>query len=175
MSEDEIQVSKEHYFNSTYDSKRRFCSYWHQIDEVRKLNPSSILEVGIGNGLVSDHLKKHGYSITTVDIDSDLNPDVVASIQDLPFKNGKFEVVMAYEVLEHLPFEEFSVAMQELKRVAQNYILISLPDRNRAYRFQIQLPKIGDIKFLIPIPTFIKSEHKFDGEHYWEIGKKIIL
>ena len=35
----------------------------------------------------------------------------------------------------------------------------------------MQIPKIGYMKMLIPLPRFKKSIHKFDGEHYWEIGK----
>ena len=26
-----VQVEAGHYFRSNYDSKERFCSYWHQI------------------------------------------------------------------------------------------------------------------------------------------------
>lgn len=41
----------------------------------------------------------------------------------------------------------------------------------RVYRFDVQLPKLGEIKRLIQLPRFKKTVHKFDGEHYWEIGK----
>ncbi len=35
----------------------------------------------------------------------------------------------------------------------------------------MQIPKIGEIKKLIPLPRLKKTIHKFGGEHYWEIGK----
>ena len=28
------QVKPDHYYKITYDTKERFCSYWHQIHEV---------------------------------------------------------------------------------------------------------------------------------------------
>ncbi len=73
------QVEAAHY-NLKYDSKERFCSYWHQINEITKLKPEKVLEVGIGNGFVSDYLKKRNFNVTTVDIDKDLKPDIVGSV-----------------------------------------------------------------------------------------------
>ena len=35
------QVEPNHYFSKSYDSKERFISYWHQINEIIKLNPKS--------------------------------------------------------------------------------------------------------------------------------------
>jgi hypothetical protein len=51
------QVEPAHYLKS-YDTKGRFISYWHQIDEIFKLSPENVLEIGIGNRFVSDYLKK---------------------------------------------------------------------------------------------------------------------
>lgn len=31
--------------------------------------------------------------------------------------------------------------------------------------------KLREIKRLIPLPRFKKLVHKYDGKHYWEIGK----
>ena len=36
-----------------YDQKPRWISYWHQIDEVLRLAPQTVLEIGIGNQWVS--------------------------------------------------------------------------------------------------------------------------
>ncbi|KXS41562.1 MAG: methyltransferase type 11 [Candidatus Frackibacter sp. T328-2] len=166
------QVEKNHYFNKKYDSKNRIISYWQQIEEVKKCNPESILEIGIGNKFVSDYLKKHNYNIKTMDIDPDLEPDKVGSVTDIPFEDNSFDCVLCCEVLEHIPFNQFRVALKEINRVAKRRVILSIPDASRKYRFLIQIPKIGEIKFLIPIPRLKKLEHKFDGEHYWEIGKR---
>jgi len=63
------QVEPDHYYNIIYDTKERFCSYWHQIQEVLLLKPSEVLEIGIGNGFVSRYLKERGINVTTLDID----------------------------------------------------------------------------------------------------------
>ena len=46
------QVAPDHYFNKSYDTKERFISYWRQINEIIKLGPNRVLEIGIGNGFV---------------------------------------------------------------------------------------------------------------------------
>ncbi len=75
-----FQVHPNHYLNKSYDSKVRFISYWHQINEIIKLKPKSVLEIGIGNGFVSKYLKERKLDIITLDIDKRLNPDVVGNI-----------------------------------------------------------------------------------------------
>ena len=113
------QVNKDHYFTESYCSTRRFISFAEQIKNIINTNPDSVLEVGIGNGVVSDFIRKKGLNITTVDFDKELNPDYTASIMELPFKNDSFDCVCCFEVLEHLPFKCFNTALQELQRVSK--------------------------------------------------------
>jgi ubiquinone/menaquinone biosynthesis C-methylase UbiE len=166
-----LQVDQDHYFGKTYDSKWRFISYWHQINEIMTLEPKSILEIGIGNGFVANYMKKRGLNVTTTDIDEHLNPDKVGSVLSIPFADKSFEVVGCFEVLEHLPYGDFHKALSEIRRVSAKYAVLSLPDRTRAYRLDIEAPKIGELKKLIILPRLKPPKHKFDGEHYWEIGK----
>lgn len=166
-----LQVEPNHYFNEFYDSKKRWISYWHQINEIIKLNPKRVLEIGIGNSFVSKYLKERKLNIVTLDIDSRLNPDVVGSVLNIPLKDNSFDVVACYEVLEHLPYENFSRALSEIFRVSNSYAILSLPDVSRVYRLYVHIPKMGVFKRLIPLPRIKSPIHKFDGEHYWEIGK----
>lgn len=112
------QVEPEHYFRDEYDSKQRWMSYWIQINELRKLKPRSILEIGIGNGLVSHYLRQRGFDITTMDIDERLKPDIVGSVLSIPFSSDSFEVVACFEVLEHLPYGDFLTALKEINRIS---------------------------------------------------------
>jgi len=164
------QVEPDHYYTN-YDTKERFCSYWHQIQEILSLNPKNTLEIGIGNGFVSKYLKQRGFNVITLDIDRRLNPDIAGSVLNIPFSDETFEVVACYELLEHLPYENFKRAMSEIFRVSSSHALLSLPDVNRTYRLCVQIPKIGEFQKLIPFPRLRKTIHHFDGQHYWEIGK----
>ena len=166
-------MTRNHYYNGTYDSKERFSSYWHQIDEILSLNAEQVLEIGIGNGLVSSYLNLRKKKIITLDIDKDLNPDVVGSVVDIPFADESFDIVACYEVLEHLPFSYFPAVLIELKRISKAYVILSLPDKTgRAYRFNVHIPKIGEVKSLITIPRLRPIKWEFNGVHYWEVGTR---
>ena len=73
-----------------YDSKERFISYWHQLNEIFKLKPSNVLEIGIGYGLTSAYLKNSGINVVTLDIKKEFNPDVPGSVLKIPFPNDFF-------------------------------------------------------------------------------------
>jgi ubiquinone/menaquinone biosynthesis C-methylase UbiE len=165
------QVEPDHYYDNDYDSKGRFCSYWHQIDEIIKLDPNEALEIGIGNGFVSKYLKNKGLRVTTLDIDKRLNPDVLGSVLQLPFPNESFDMIACYEVLEHLPYKDFPKALSEIHRASSSHAVFSVPDSTRAYRLDVQIPKIGEVRKLIQLPRLRAPKHQFNGEHYWEIGK----
>lgn len=161
-----------HYYSFKYDTKERFTSYWHQIHEIISLEPETILEIGVGNKFLSDYLKKRNYNIISLDIEHALRPDVIGSVTCIPFANASFDAIACYEVLEHLPFSEFGKALREIRRVAKKYVVISLPDVTRSVRFFIHLPKLGIRKILLEYPAIKPNNHIFNGEHYWEIGKK---
>lgn len=158
------------YFRDSYDSKARFCSYWHQIHEILALRPQSVLEIGIGNGFVSDYLRKRGYSVTTVDIDEQLNPDYVGSVLSLPFEDESFDVVACFEVLEHIPYESFSQALREMHRVSRANAVLSIPDSSRAYPFWLRVGPLWDIRWLIRVPRLRGRRRSRVTLHFWEIG-----
>lgn len=155
-----------------YDTKERFASYWHQINEAINLQPLSILEVGIGTKFVSSYLEKVGFKITTVDIIKELSPAVNASIIRLPFIEDCFDVCLCCEILEHLPFKHFSISLMELHRVCKSTLILSLPDVSWFLRTRFDAPLLSLPTNVISLPTIISDTHVFDGEHYWEIGKK---
>lgn len=166
-----LKMGREHYFRESYDTKERFISYWHQINETIKLKPNKVLEVGIGNGFVSRYLREKGIDVTTLDIVRELKPGVAGSVLSMPFVNKSFNVVTCYEVLEHLPYVDFTKALKEIRRVSREYVILSLPDHTAVYRFNIELPRIKPIKKLIPHPFPRPTHHEFDGVHHWIIGK----
>jgi ubiquinone/menaquinone biosynthesis C-methylase UbiE len=164
------QVDKSHYKFETYINKNRFSSYYYQLKYIERLNPYNFLEIGGGAGilkkLIPDNIKYFN-----VDVSKELNPDIIATVEQLPFKDNEFDLVGCFQVLEHLPFEKFSRLLEELGRVCSGNVLISLPYANHKIMVEITLPKSKMIALNIIIPKFYKP-HKFDGQHYWEIGKK---
>jgi hypothetical protein len=81
------------YSGEDYETKGRFCSYWHQVDEVRKAIPNpeagkKVLIIGKGSGIVDGFLSRLGYCVETLDIDQSLNPTHCASVLDMPMLNG---------------------------------------------------------------------------------------
>jgi len=174
--ENEILKNKtpKEYSFAEYDSLKTFISYFYQIDSVIKTKPGSVLEIGIGNGTVSDYLRKTGIQVTTCDSNKNLFPDVVADVRKLPFKDGFFDSVLACQVLEHIPFDDFEKALFELNRVSRKNVIISLPD---TYYYAEGTLKIvipffeRQIHFLINFP-FLRKKIVNKEEHFWEIGLK---
>jgi predicted SAM-dependent methyltransferase len=160
------------YFKNMYDTKERFCSYWHQIDEVLKIRPDNLLEIGIGNGFVSHYLKGKGIKIVSMDILAELAPLVVGAVEKIPFAKESFDSILCCEVLEHLPYSSFVPSVKNLAEAARRFIILSLPDVSTVYRVHLELPRMKKIKTMFHHPYPRPVPHTYDGEHHWEIGKK---
>ncbi len=171
----DVQVPKEHYLED-YDDVKRFIAYFYQIDLVRKLKPDRVLEIGVGNKTVSNYLKQNGIKLDTCDFDKDLNPDYVADIRDLPFDDKCYDVVMACEVLEHIPWKDLDKALSELQRTSKKYVLISIPYSSTGFELILKFPFVRtiikrpflDLFFRIPF-SFVPIKSR---QHHWEMGRK---
>lgn len=171
-----IQVPKENYFGK-YDNITRFISYFYQADLIRELKPDNVLEIGIGNKTVVNYLKQNGIKIDTCDFDESLKPDYVADIRNLPFKNGSYDVVMACEILEHIPWKDVDKALNELHRISKKFALISIPYSAASFELILKFPLIEKILKKPFIDLFFRMPYSFvdinfSGQHYWEMGKK---
>ncbi len=167
-----VQVNASHYSFKNYMSKGRWASLWHQIDEIHGFATDLILEIGPGSGILKAICQTYGIDLQTLDFDPDLTPDYVSSVTSMPFKDDHFKVVCAFQVLEHLEFEQSCRAFSEMVRICRGRILISLPDVRPVWRIQFPIPKIRMFDTPIEKPLWRPPEHIFDGEHYWEIGKR---
>lgn len=165
------------YTTAGSDDLGTFKSYYYQVKFITELKPESILEVGIGNKTLNNYLKQHRYSVTACDFDKTFNPDVVADVRDLPFKDNEFDVVCAFQILEHIPWEDFPTALSELQRVSKKNVVFSVPytpvSIEMVFKSSIfkRLFNTWTFKFFINL-AFITRNWKYDGVHYWEMGKK---
>lgn len=166
------QVAKEEgYAFGSYGFEGRFVSYYYQLKTVLARKPQSVLEVGVGDGVFGAFIRTNtAVAYTSVDIAEDLKPDVIGSVTKLPFPDKSFDVVCAFEVLEHLPFSEFETALSELARVARTDVVISLPHFGPMLSWSIKIPFLSEVRLAYKLP-FPKT-HTFNGQHYWEIGKR---
>mgnify|MGYP005841262205 CR=1 FL=1 len=161
-----------HYFSREYCSPRRLAAYSYQIDEVLKAGPGRVLEIGPGNGIVSHVLRGAGLLVVTLDLDGRLRPDIVASVLHLPLAQHSFDLVLCCQVLEHLPFDQFRPVLEQLRRVTRGRVVLSLPDRRRCITAQVSAPGLGTRAVLLSLPGLRPRRHVYDGQHFWEIGKR---
>ena len=130
-----IHNQKRIYQFGKYVTKKRWISFFHQIDEISTLEPDSVLEIGVGSGILGAILKNtFGIQYESLDVNRELKPDYVGSVQKLPFPDRHFDVIACFQVLEHLPYEVFEQALSELFRVSKKAVILSLPNARRILR-----------------------------------------
>jgi hypothetical protein len=164
------QVGREHYFDG-YDTKARWMSYWYQIQEVLKIAPKNLLEVGVGNSTVTNYLRKHGITVVTADVDGNLDPDYVCSVTELKRVMGgrTFDTVLCAEVLEHLRFEDVGVALAQIASVCKKYLVLTLPQLSIHFAISIKIPLTRRLEGMVSVP-FSNRRMPLTKEHFWEIG-----
>jgi SAM-dependent methyltransferase len=165
----DVQVEDGHYVTAKYCNPGRFAGYGHQVREVLLTKPRSVLEIGPGNGTVTYVLRQAGLDVTTLDFDAGLEPDVVGSVLELPFEADSFDTVMCCQVLEHLPADDLLPALRELARVARMSVVMSLPDASPHFYLEACAPGLGRRRLRFSMPK--RGAARFDGQHYWEIGR----
>ncbi|HVF69441.1 MAG TPA: class I SAM-dependent methyltransferase [Xanthomonadales bacterium] len=107
------------------------------LDEIKKLNPESILDAGCGEGFTLHRLKEAGIGKKLEGFDSldkavkigkKLHPKLnirQGDIYKIDSMAKSYDVVICSEVLEHL--ERPEDALCELIRVSKRYVILSVP------------------------------------------------
>lgn len=167
----EKNLDRDIYFTDRYFELKQLFSFSHQIEIISNLKPTSILEVGVGNGFTSTYLRKAGYDIVTVDINESLNPDICAPLSELEscLNGRRFDLVVCCEVLEHMPFDQFESNLVVLKAIGDR-LFMTLPNHKRYFGFGgvLTLPKIKPIEINFHFGTRLLAN--LPKEHFWEIG-----
>lgn len=125
------------YASSNPVEQRLMTGFFSTLDRfVDAASPTTALEVGAGEGLVARRLleRRPELSMTILDLpDPELSANwadllaagVQGSIEDLPFPDRSADLVLAIEVLEHVPDPERAV--HEIARVAGSHVILSVP------------------------------------------------
>jgi SAM-dependent methyltransferase len=128
-------------YGSTNPVVRRLMSAFERtLDELfEKSDPSSVLDVGCGEGvLVHQWAQRLGERrVVGIDLQEDSiqagwaqrqAPNLeyqVMHAENLPFAESEFDLACAIEVLEHVPDPEHTLA--EMARCAERHLLVSVP------------------------------------------------
>ena len=103
----------------------------------------SVLNIGGGG---KKHLLKYIHPKKYIELDIDGKPDLIINLEKeypLPIESNSFDTVLCTDVLEHL--EEFHRVFEELIRISNKYVIISVPNGIFAARAIFrQLVYVGD-------------------------------
>ncbi|MEK6904768.1 MAG: class I SAM-dependent methyltransferase, partial [Nanoarchaeota archaeon] len=96
-----------------YVAKKRLNLILHSLQKFEKKVPKQkmkILDVGCGDGHFTRELRKRGYTVVGIDKNTpktapwmSFQPDYQMDAMNLTFKDNSFDVVIALEVVEHVP------------------------------------------------------------------------
>lgn len=117
--------------------RRLMGGFFDALDaSLPRTNPARILEVGVGEGEVTARLSQRWPDATFCGVDLP-DPELAGhwegkgfdplfgNIGQLPFPDDTFDLVLAIEVLEHVPYPELALA--EMARVARRDVVVSVP------------------------------------------------
>lgn len=116
------------------------CYQFHVLEKVKSLGPNSVLEVGCGDGYfigaLGDEVSERAgvdYSTRALAFAQAFNPGVEFYKGDASNLSGKFDVVVAIEVLEHIPDKEVIAFIKTLfeRTKVGGHIVISVPSNVR--------------------------------------------
>ena len=107
---------------------------------------SKILEIGCGKGHLLNYFYKKDLDITATEINASFLeeskkfygklPTVLVQSELLPFSNHSFDVVLSFDVFEHIPNSD--IHLQEVYRVLRNggFYLLQTPNKATNFIFE---------------------------------------
>lgn len=114
------------------------ANYLYNITNHEK---ASILEIGAGNGYLSVYLEENFNDVLVSDLSEEMlkhNPcknKLKASATDLPLDDNSFDIVTCSHLLHHLSDCDKIHALNEMRRVSRNKVVVYEPYRNNPFNF----------------------------------------
>lgn len=171
-----VQVESEAHYNPlSYLEPARMASIGYQVRLLAQHFPkSAVLEVGVGAKLAAHILTTIGHPVTTLDVDQRLEPDLLGSVTAIPADESSFDSFLCCQVLEHIPWELVSDALQELRRVVRLGGVISVPSNKNTWAIIKHDAHSSNGHRRITFRSWRKRPIKNkSGEHHWELESNV--
>ena len=176
-SKSEVFRGVEYKFSSDWirslESETHWRLYWQQQKIMQDLvkPKDTIFELGLGSGFTANYLRSKGFHLTTLDIDSEKNPDIRANIVEYQFERS-YDHILAFEVLEHIPFEECENLLRRLSKVCKRYLFLSVPECESVwFSLSIKVPKLKKLSVKLARNRGVLSATSY---HFWEVSHGVV-
>lgn len=110
----------------------------------------TVVELGSGDGRVLTQLKLRTDLRSSIGMDRSraalahqAQPGVVGAIEQVPLADRSVDAVLCCEVLEHLDHLGYAQARNELGRVADRWVIVTVPNRENLRRGMVTCPACG--------------------------------
>lgn len=160
---------------------------------VDKFNPKTVLDAGCAKGYLVYALRQLGVDACGIDASEYAVSQALEEVKDrikqgliqkLPYKDNQFDVVICFDVMEHIPEDEVDKVLSEFVRVAKKYVVIRVPTRHEVNdldrHHETVKPKNWWEKKLSKHFTVEKANTYFNGNVWWFnipdyliVGKKV--
>lgn len=194
LFENYYDIAKRNFLN-----ERSMYSYFTQCRTIADLpDVKRVLEIGPGGGITATLMRNIGYDYQTMDTQPQVNPDILCDFREFdPTEYEQaYDLVAAFQMLEHVPYGQFTSLVEKMKAVSRRWVLMSLPYYCWTFRLEIVLPRLRWLEaisprrlrramerplvFSISRPYKSAPNRKYRKEfmeefplavHHWEIGR----
>ena len=168
---DGVEVSYSGDWIDVFESRQHFSWYWRQAKMVYDFcqKEESLLELGKGTGCLSDILRGKGWNIRTLDIDEDKKPDFCCDAYSFDYLSVSPDVLLAFEIFEHLPFETFVKVISKISVSGVRKIIFSVPWCERQlFGLSLKFPYFTRWDFYVPL----NGRKILEPNHFWELSTR---
>lgn len=150
MSHGEIQKYHDYFWNADHSFTDRERRRVADVIDLIPASAESCLDLGAGAGALSKALveARPGIRVTAVDwseaaLKQSGVPSTQADIADVPLPDAFCDIVLCCEVIEHLHVDSYRRVLGEMSRLARQYVLVTVPNRERLSAAWVRCPSCG--------------------------------
>ena len=164
--------------------------HWHRYQAIESVTKDRrVLEIGCGSGYGASFLAKSAASVVALDVD----PTVIDEARnkyassnliyqqgsglEIPYPDASFDVVVSFEMIEHIERSEHKLLIQEIRRVMtpQGILAISTPDHERTVTMGADNPyHIGEVSAQ-ELETLLNQYFPVVSMYYQDISAASVL